>query len=293
MSDPDSFDIETEPAPASPAEVSSDNAVEWPAGDGLAALTPWDQPAAIDIDPFAEIVGDAVGDTRFWQPQTTAFTCAVVAQRGVIEAMTGEAVSEAQLVYEATASGCLTDGGMSPYDVGSLLDDYGVPNHVVQSAGVSDLVAELTLGHKVIVGVDSGELWNTDGPLEDFFGQAADHAIWVTGVDMTDPTAPKVIINDSGDPNGAGRIYELDRFVDAWQDSGFFYVATDHAPPDYVVECGAFDPVAGHIPALASYFGAQIDGFDASLKEPLGGAGAPADPDRPKTLSEDEVLRRI
>lgn len=247
----------------------------------------WDNDRVDPIDPSA-VAGDPETDLRYWQPQTTAFTCAVMAQRGVIEAMTGENVSEAQLTYEATATGCLSDGGMSPYDVGQLLWNHGVANHPVVNASVADLVAELSLGHKVIVGVDAGELWGTDVALEDFFGQAADHAIWVTGVDETDPAHPKVLINDSGDPDGAGKAYDLDRFVDAWADSGFFYVATDQAPPDYAIACPAFDPALGHIPALAAYFGQHTAGFGERLEEcggtPASGvsmadASAPADRD--------------
>lgn len=241
-----------------------------------------------------EVVGTPDDDAGFWQPQTTAFTCAVMAQRGVIEAMTGEDVSEAQLVYEATADGCLSDGGMSPYDVGRLLDDHQVPNHVVDHGTVGDLVAELSLGHKVIVGVDAGELWDTDFALEDFFGQAADHAIWVTGIDDSDPAHPQVIVNDSGDPQGAGRAYDLDRFVNAWADSGFFYVATDHAPADYAAVCPAYDPALGHIPALAAYFSQHTSGFDQRLQELAGATDSEAaTASEPPMVDRDAFLRSV
>ncbi|MDP3114401.1 MAG: hypothetical protein Q8M98_06450 [Candidatus Cloacimonadaceae bacterium] len=182
---------------------------------------PWDDNPAI--------VGTPNADQNHWQQQETDFTCAVQAQRGIIEQFTGEEVSESQLVYEATANGWLTENGMNPDDVGNLLELHGVPCHTNDGASIQDLMSELSEGRKVIVGVDSGELWHGE-PLEDFFHQSADHAIWVTGVDFTDPNNPQVIINDSGDPNGAGKQYALNDFMDAWQDSGFNYVATDISP---------------------------------------------------------------
>lgn len=182
---------------------------------------PWDNNPAV--------IGTPNADTAHWQQQDTDFTCAVQAQRGIIEQFTGEPISESQLVYEATANGWLTDKGMSPDDVGNLLELHGIPCHSNTDASVHDLLGELAHGRKVIVGVDSGELWNGE-PIEDFFHQSADHAIWVTGVDFTDPNNPQVIMNDSGDPDGAGKQYALNEFMDAWEDSGFNYVATDFAP---------------------------------------------------------------
>jgi len=182
---------------------------------------PWDDNPAV--------IGTPNADMSHWQQQDTDFTCAVQAQRGIIEQFTGEPISESQLVYEATANGWLTNRGMSPDDVGNLLELHGIPCHANHDATVQDLLGELAEGKKVIVGVDSGELWNGE-PIEDFFHQSADHAIWVTGVDFTDPNNPQVIINDSGDPNGAGKQYSLNDFVDAWEDSGFNYVSTDFAP---------------------------------------------------------------
>jgi hypothetical protein len=214
---------------------------------------PWDTEG--NLTAFGNVVGTPDIDIPFWQLQTTGFTCAVVAQRGIIEAFTGEPISEAQLVYDATVNGWLTDGGMSPLDVGNLLQLYGIDCHEKMGATIEELMAELAQGRKVIVGVDSGELWNQDHPLEDFFHQTADHAIWVTGVNMHDPDNPKVIVNDSGDPGGAGREYELSVFMDAWEDSGFFYVATSNAPPNFYLAASGFDPTQGFFPDMVSYFG--------------------------------------
>ena len=226
---------------------------------------PWD--ADGNLTAFDTVVGTPAQDAQFWQMQTTPFTCAVMAQCGIIGAFTGDPISEAQLVYEATVNGWLSDGGMSPLDVGNLLELHGIGCHVQMGTAIEDLMAELAQGHKVIVGLDSGEIWNQDHPLEDFFQQSADHAIWVTGVDLSDPANPKVIVNDSGDPTGAGKAYDLALFVDAWQDSGFFYVATDDAPPDFSLAASQFNPATGVFPELAAYFGDRFPDFQHQLQD--------------------------
>lgn len=206
------------------------------------------------MSSYGETMGNPVYDAQFWQEQTTPFTCAVQAQRGIIEEFTGQPVSEAQLVYDATSHGWLNDGGMSPNDVGKILDLYGVPSHHRTGGTVEELMDELSHGHKVIVGVDSEEIWKHGQPLDGFFHHAADHAVWVTGINNDDPGNPKVIINDSGDPHGGGKEYELSRFESAWEDSGFFYVATDNAPPGMAAQASGFDPGSGVFPDLVAYF---------------------------------------
>ena len=178
------------------------------------------------------VVGTPGEDRQDWVGQTTPFTCAIVSQEMILHAF-GVNVSEAQLTYEATANGWLTEGGTSLENLARLLESHGVATHTVPHGSVEALVAELAQGHKVIAAVDSGEMWKTDLPWEDLFkAHGADHAIVVTGLDMSDSTHPKVYINDPGDPHGAGKPYPLNEFLDAWADGGNLYAATDHAPSD-------------------------------------------------------------
>lgn len=200
----------------------------------------WEPPA---------VIGSPDDDAGFWTHQTTDFTCAVVSQQMILRQF-GIDVSEAQLVYDATVNGWLTDGGTSPADVGQLLEHYGVPTHTSVAGGVDGLIDELSRGHKVVIGVDAGELWHQDLPFEDWLiGERADHAVVLTGLDMSDPQHPTVFINDPGVPDGAGKAYPLDQFLEAWADSGQFYVATDEAPPDLAAHpiLGThFDGAVGH-----------------------------------------------
>jgi len=192
-------------------------------GDDM-AFNPWDSQ---DMD----VVGTPEQDANYWHEQGTPFTCAVVSQQTILNEF-GVDVSESQLVYDATTNGWLTDAGTSSGDMGELLDYYGIETHTNLDANISDVITELSQGHKVIVAVDSGEIWGTDSLFENLFDQneGADHAIVITGVDVSDPDHPMVYVNDSGDPNGAGKAYPMDQFVDAWSDSGFRYVATNNAP---------------------------------------------------------------
>jgi hypothetical protein len=170
--------------------------------------------------------GPSLDGSESWRQQTTDFTCAVVSQQMILVQF-GIELSEAQLVYEATSAGFLSSAGTMPEDMGRLLESHGVSTH--QSFGLENLINDLAAGHKVIVAVDSGELWGEDWFIEDY---RADHALVVNGLDLSDPNNPQAVLNDPGHPNGAGVRVPLNQFLDAWSDSGQFYVATDEAPPD-------------------------------------------------------------
>jgi hypothetical protein len=177
------------------------------------------------------VVGTPEADAKDWVPQTTAITCDVVSQEMILHEF-GVNVSEAQLVYDAASHGWLTNGGTSPQDMAQLLEFHGVHTHANYDGGLDALMSELAQGHKVIVAVDSAELWNTTVPGMDWFSQhGADHAVVVTGLDMSNPSHPQVFINDPGDPHGAGKAYPLEQFCDAWNGSGNTFIATDSAPP--------------------------------------------------------------
>ncbi|MDR1385806.1 MAG: C39 family peptidase [Planctomycetaceae bacterium] len=168
-------------------------------------------------------------------PQTTDFTCAVVSQEMILHDF-GINVSEAELVYDAASHGWLTDNGTSIGNMGKLLEYYGVSTHANYDGDIPSLVNELAHGHKVIVAVDSGELWNGQSfwqRLTGFDYPSPDHAIVIDGVDFSDPNHPQVIINDPGHSNGDHQHYPLDHFLEAWNDSNCTYVATDNAPSSF------------------------------------------------------------
>jgi len=189
------------------------------------------------------LIGDPDHQQQYWEHQNLDDSCAIAAQTSILNQYLHHPVSLDEANYVSYVSGWYTPGGgTSPEDVGNLLNAYGIPTHSVANASIEQLASELQAGHGVVVGINSGQLWD-QGPMADFwnwvigaFGfdnatfSPADHAIVVTGIDYSDPQNPMVIINDSGVEDGAANAYPLDRFIDAWENSNFNYVATSVPP---------------------------------------------------------------
>ena len=208
---------------------------------------------------LAEFVVDSLLDTPVYDsttPLDTTYTlgdpalldcelqimpdnCAVEAERSIVNLFIDTPLTQQDAMYISASNGWYHPGdGTAPADVGGMMDLYGIPNHTVMNANVADLARELAQGHGIIVGVDSQELWDR-GPLAelkqwlsstfgiDFGNTGADHAVVVTGIDVTDPSNPMVIINDSGVPGGQGQPYPMDKFLQSWEDSNCYYTATD------------------------------------------------------------------
>lgn len=156
-------------------------------------------------------------------------TCAIKSQQLILEEF-GIHFTEDQLRNEAMMYGWY-NGGTSPADVGKLLELHGVPVSQYENANIFNLVNELAQGHKVIVGVDSGELWKDDIFDKIFEDNTADHALIVSGVDTSDPNNVKVIVTDPGTGNLL-KEYSMEEFVDAWEDSNCFMMATNDPVPE-------------------------------------------------------------
>lgn len=183
--------------------------------------------------------------------QQSIDTCAVKSQQIVMKTF-GMNIPEDVLALESEIKNYYHPGyGSDPEQVGKLLNDHGIPTHTQINANVYDLVNELAQGHKVIVGVDADELWRPSF-FNDLFGEEANHAIVVTGIDTTDPDNVKVIVTDPGTGDVA-KTYPLDQFLDSWHDSNCFYVATDNAVPvKNTPEMSGFNYEIGHIPFICN-----------------------------------------
>ncbi|MBE6242044.1 MAG: hypothetical protein E7114_01315 [Bacteroidales bacterium] len=156
-------------------------------------------------------------------------TCAIKSQQLILQDF-GINISEDQLRHEALVNGWYNNG-TSPADVGKLLELHGVGVSQYDNANIFNLVNELAQGHKVIVGVDAGELWENSLWDRLFEDSQADHALIVSGVDTSDPNNVKVILTDPG-TGDLLKEYPMDQFVDAWQDSNCFMMTTNDAVPD-------------------------------------------------------------
>jgi hypothetical protein len=209
-------------------------------GDSLFSPPDIESLSDSDIEGFHTPPGDVTGDVEsiieVWDGrQSYPTTCAVRCEEIIIEVYRGGDIDEHVLVQEAYDKGWWRPGvGTSPEDIGNLLESHGIEINRFTSSNIFHLADELAKGHRVIIGVDSGELWNQMPFLEylqDAFGfEEADHAVIVSGIDTTDPGNPLVIISDPGTGEAAAH-YPLDEFLDAWEDSDFFMIATTEPPP--------------------------------------------------------------
>lgn len=176
----------------------------------------------IDSDDDDRIIGDVTDAMDSWHSQT-GNTCAVCSQEFILEDLLDREFTEGELTEVAEANGWFNDG--TPVeDVGNLLEYYGIRTERSEGNTLNDLRDSLADGNKVIVGVDSDELWS--GQDNDLFGPGmdADHAIQVVGIDERVPDDIRVIINDSGVANGRCVSIPADVFVDAWEDGNCFMV---------------------------------------------------------------------
>lgn len=175
-----------------------------------------------------------IGNPENIYQQQYSDTCAIKSQQLILNDF-GVNVTEDQLVQYSMEQGWYSGDGTGTRmgDVGRLLVDAGIPCTQRGNANIFDLTSELAQGHKVIVGVDSGELWDSSiqGWWNDVFnGPTPDHALIVAGIDMTDMNDPKVILTDPG-TGEAAKAYPLDQFMDAWADSEHFMVSTNIPTP--------------------------------------------------------------
>lgn len=200
-----------------------------------------------DVTPFPDMMSHDI-------IQHQSDTCAIKSQQIILHSF-GVDIPEEILTIEATDKGYyIPEQGSAASAVGLLLEDHGVGTHTKYNATVYDLVAELAQGHKVIVGVDADELWRPSF-FNDLFGEQANHALIVTGIDTTNPNDIRVLITDPGTGDVA-RSYPMAQFLDAWHDSSCMMVATDMAPQVSYAgvmvnpEMINFDYAAGHIPYI-------------------------------------------
>ena len=201
--------------------------------------------------------GPVIGTPGDEYHQTYADTCAIKSQQIIMNEF-GIPCTEDELVQYSIEHGLYHGQGTALMDVGKLLDVADIPYTQMENANVFNIVNELAQGHKVIVGVDSDELWNNDTVcskfvnwMKDFIqGENPNHALIVAGIDTSDPNNIKVLVTDpgSGDHNKA---YPLEQFLDAWSDSRCFMVSTNIPAPGFAEGMENFDMEIGHIDEIA------------------------------------------
>lgn len=159
--------------------------------------------------------------------------CAIRCQEMILRDY-GIQIPKDELTQFAMEKGWYHGHGTKEGDVGNLLEVCNIGTHTQHCDSVYDLINELKDGHRVIVAVDSHELWAESGSQEyEFYRNLthADHALIVTSVNI-DPLNPEnstVILTDPG--NGSILAYDLEKFAHSWKDSNCFMMATDVPAP--------------------------------------------------------------
>ncbi len=191
-----------------------------------------------------------------WEQQRQPDTCAVCCELSIINQF-GHDLTQEQAAYISSENGWYHTGGTYPEDIGKLMELHDIPNHTVYNATVANLMHELQAGHGVIIGVNAEELGSepleqlmhairSASGLDNSLDTPANHAVVVTGIDVSDPENIEVIINDPGRPTGEGARYPLNQFKDAWENSNFYYTATDIPMPGADVQAlGSIDVSSG------------------------------------------------
>lgn len=157
-------------------------------------------------------------------------TCAIKSQQLILES-NGLNFSETELRDEAIQNGWYIPGNGTPMEyVGNILENHGMEVCKYLHANITVLAKEVSQGHQVIVGVDSGELWNAghDEFFEDIIcGGQADHALLVSGFVVDPFTAEQNILLTDPGMGGVCIEYPIEQFEDAWNDSNNFMIAVD------------------------------------------------------------------
>lgn len=166
-------------------------------------------------------ITDAVEE---WHVQDGQFSCAVCCQQFIINEFLDLDVSEQELCEIAEQNGWFDpESGTGFADVDNLLELYGIDSKMYETGSIEDIIKTLDEGGRVIAGVD-GEVLAVDG-VGNYPWSGADHVVEVIGIDDSNPSDVKVIINDSGVENGCGRVVSLSEFQEAWDLSGDFMVS--------------------------------------------------------------------
>lgn len=175
--------------------------------------------------------GNPIQDANCWEEQDSGTSCAVVAQIAIYESMTGMEISESKACEIAEANGWYDPQmGTTGEDIGKLLEGFGIPTKQSYDATLVDIAEALEKGDKVIVGLDANEIWypyrdsTTGHPIEQ---TNVGHAVWVTGIDPQPDGSIKIILNDSGTPNGKMKAIDAEDFLNAWEDFSNLLVVAD------------------------------------------------------------------
>lgn len=258
----------------------------------------------VDGEVIPAVAGDP-DDANFHLFQQGSWNCGIASPSEVVWALTGEHPNIVDETALAAEFGVLNHHGTDPENIKKWLEFHDIECHSNEHATFVDVLKELRDGNKVIVGVNSDALWNSNDALRAFAGRA-DHAIWLTAADASDPDHFKITINDSGRPDGAGIVYDLHDFESVLDLPAFHLVATGHGPSHLPEHPIGYDEEHGVFFALdeflrdhgAAFAGAGVaavaTGLVASLRRRQADRQPPfAEPAPPKEAEGRDPVKMI
>ena len=115
------------------------------------------------------------------------------------------------------------NGGTTGQDRHELLQSYGIDNTIEYPQSPEELAEYVEDGRGVITALDANEMWDVS-PFEsptyyDADGQSGtNHAVQVTGTvrDQSSGELTGFVINDTGSPDGAGKVIPIDKWDACW-----------------------------------------------------------------------------
>lgn len=177
-----------------------------------------------------QVVGTPDEDAEDWEYQVEDGPCAIYAQCMAYENLTGEDVDIDAMIEAAEENGWYDpETGITIADMDEVLNMLGAETEEGMGASLDDIRDCLEDDGRMVVAVDSNEIWCPNGSSE-YLPNNPNHAVEVIGIDYSGEE-PMVIINDSGTPDGHAIQVPASQFMDAWEDSGYSYVEA-YAPGD-------------------------------------------------------------
>ena len=135
-------------------------------------------------------------------------------------------VSDTELEKEAESQGLLETDGTALYSIGQLSAKYGLFVSRKYDCTIKDITKSLKYGDIIIAIIDSTELIlkpEESRIVDQLYGGIPNHAIIIKSIDVDKNSITLLNPGDSNDE----RLYPLDRFIDAWNDSSNYLVISN------------------------------------------------------------------
>lgn len=187
-------------------------------GEGFSAGYEQFDPNDTNMD---QVVGTPTSDEQYWEYQGESGPCAIYAQVMAYEAMTGQDIDPQEMINVAYENGWYSGSGTTMEDMDKILNYLGADTEKGFGGDLQDLQECLERGGRAVVAIDGNEVWY--GNTDTYAPNDPNHAVEVIGIDYSGEE-PMVIINDSGTQDGHAIMVPASQFMDAWEDSNFYYV---------------------------------------------------------------------